>query len=352
MSFDWPDSMIVTSFPPFKPFSWLDNNHLQTIAYMLHRSHPSKNPTQRLVVKLDDGDHLVIHDNTPKKWITGDRIVVLLHGLCGSHRSLYMRRVSEKLRQSGFRTIRIDMRGTGDSELISRGHSHGAASGDLRKVVESVHALSPLSPMTLLGFSLGGNIVLRLAGQWGSAYPEYVDSAVAIAPPIDLVQCSANLRHWGNRLYDLFFCSKLRNTLLRRRRLVPGLMDNGLTKLPKRLVHFDDQFVAPVNGFRGARDYYQQASSAPLLQEIALPTIIVAAQDDPIVPARIFKQWVSSPSVEIVYTPKGGHLGYLGQTRGDPDSFWLDWRLVRWIRDHDELLSLRRLSAFPGTVQV
>jgi uncharacterized protein len=278
---------------------------------------------------------LVIHDNIPKNWITGDRIAILVHGLCGSHRSTYIRRACQKLRREGFRTIRVDQRGVGDAERLSRGHAHAAAVGDLEAVVNSVNELSPLSPLTLIGFSLGGNLVLNLVGRWGAAHPEYVDSAIAVAPPVDLLYCTGHLRQWGNRLYDAYFCSRLRTALERRRQLVPDLHDNGLVRLPGRLVHFDDQFVAPVAGFEGAREYYRAASSGPVLREIGIPTLIVAAEDDPLVPIEIFDQWVMSPLVDLLIARHGGHLGFIGPTRGDPDSYWLDWRLVRWIVEHD-----------------
>ncbi len=336
--------MFVADYPTFRPFWFLESPHLQTVASFFSPIKPAKNPTQRYVVRLPDNDRLVIHDNIPKKWITGDRIVILLHGLCGSHRSTYMRRVGEKLRRNGFRTIRVDMRGAGDSETISRGHAHAASSGDLEAVVHAVHSLSPLSPLTLLGFSLGANIVLKLCGSWSIHHPQYVDSAIAVSPPIDLIYCSGNMRQWGNRMYDLFFCTQLKVCLERRRRLVTGLYDNGLKKLPNRLVHLDDQFVAPVNGFAGARDYYEQASSGPQLRDIDLQTLIIAAQDDPLIPIKIFDHWVMSPQVDTIFVPRGGHLGFVGSTQGDPDSYWLDWRIVRWVTRHDAAMSDQRIA--------
>ncbi len=327
--------MFVTQYPPFRPHLLLGNPHLQTIASFFQSVDLSKSKTQRYVVRTDDDDVLVIHDNIPKKWITGDRIVILLHGLCGSHQSTHVVRTAEKLRRSGYRTIRMDMRGQGDSQYLSRGHGHGAASDDLAAVIRAVHSLSPLSYITLIGFSLGGNMVLKLCGRWGQQPPSYVDSAIAVSPPIDLIMCSGNLRQWGNRMYDYFFCSQLKKSLDRRRARVPGLYDNGLKNLPHRLVHLDDQFIAPVHGFDGARDYYAKASSAAQLRDISLSTLIVAAQDDPIVPYSMFQQWVMSTDVELITIKHGGHLGFVSSTPGDPDRHWLEWRLVRWISDFD-----------------
>lgn len=334
--------MFVTKYPPFRPFPYLSNGHVQTLLPFLHKTERARTPTQRYVVRLDDGDVLTIHDNIPQKWITGDRIVVLVHGMCGSHRSNYMRRTGEKLRRHGFRTIRVDLRGQGDSQLLSRGHSHAGATGDVECVIRAVLSLSPLSYITVIGYSLGGNMVLKMCGQWsGEPHPQ-VDSIIAIAPPIDLVHCSANLRQWGNRLYDLYFCRQIARNILFRRRHLPGLVDNGLLKMPNRLVHLDDQFIAPTSGFDGARDYYFQSSSAPVLRNISVSTLIVAAQDDPIVPFDMYRHWVMSPDIELLSFQYGGHLGFFGSSPGDPDRHWLEWRLVAWLDDFDQQQIKRR----------
>lgn len=404
--------MVLSSYPPFRPAPWLRNPHVQTVAAYLSRHRaPAVNSEQHLV-ELPDGDRIAIHDSPPANWITGDRIAILVHGLCGSSDSPYMRRTASKLLRTGVRVVRVDMRGWGASQYISRGHAHAGSSADLSCVVAAVQKLSPISKITLVGFSLGGNMVLHLAGQWGRGVvatanrdleiddsaqssiveqlsstaeqlesshhsgfraiegnrstidpahlevscspfrtgespeprvfpapqlepyidrPPEVDSVIAVSPPVDLAFASANLRHWGNRLYDWFFIDKLRKNLRERRARVPDLMDNRLENFPKRLVHFDDRFLAPVNGFSGARDYYTRASAAPLLAEISIPTLIVSSEDDPVVPARMFRDWRLSSSTELLLLKQGGHLGYLAGRPYDPDPYWLDWRLAQWI---------------------
>lgn len=284
---------------------------------------------------MRDGDQLVIHDDAGPDWITGDRVVVLVHGMCSSHAAPYVCRVAYKLVRAGLRTVRVDMRGCGAAKYLSRGHFHGAASNDIADVIQAVRQLSPLSKITVLGFSLGANAALRMAGVPDADLPAELDSILAIAPPIDIAWSSANLRQWGNRIYDHYFTWRLKAALRQRRRKVPGLMDNGLVRLPSRLVHLDDQFTAPVNGYSGAREYYRDASSAPLLVNVQIPTLIVSAQDDPVVPVAMFQRWPMSPAVELITPRHGGHLGFLGNNRGDPDRHWLDWRIVRWIRSLD-----------------
>ncbi len=328
--------MIVIKYPAFRPNRILSNSHAQTIGAFLFPGVTNKRPSVKHVVPLADGDNIAIHDDTPENWIAGDRICILVHGLCGFHGSPYMRRIAHKVNRSGVRTIRIDMRGFGDSTLISRGHVSAAHSRDIDDVVKFMHALSPLSKMTLVGFSLGAAILLKALGEWSHEHPRCVDSAIAVSPPIDLHYCVVNLSKFGNRIYDLYFMRRLRNQLKYRRRHVKGIIDNGLNPIPRRLIHFDDQFTAPVSGFSGAREYYRKASPAPLLRQVSVPTLIVAAKDDPIVPIEMFDQWPMSPEIEFVTPKHGGHLGFVGRPRVDPDRYWLDWRISQWISSIDD----------------
>ncbi len=331
--------VLTAEHKPFRPLALCRNPHVQTVGAFLFRGKMSDYRARKHVVSLFDGDRLVIHDDQPSSWITGDRIAILIPGLCGCHGSPYMRRVSDKLRRNGIRTIRADMRGFGDSELISRSHVYAGCSHDIRSIVDFVRALSPLSAISLVGFSLGGNIILKTLGEWGDAVPRGVDSAVAVSPPIDLLHSSWSLRRNGNRLYDYYFAAQLKECLSLRRRKVKNLVDNGMNPLPDRLLHFDDRFTAPVWGYSGARDYYEQCSAGPLLRDVRVPSIIVTSHDDPIVPVEMYDQYTMSPYIEMVTTRAGGHLGFLGRNPGDPDRYWLDWRICRWI---DMLESVRR----------
>ena len=325
----------VAEYPMLRPQWWGVNGHVQTLASFLLRGPTSTRIQQRHVVPLSDGDRIVIHDDQAKSWITGDRIAILVHGLCGSHNSPHVRRIAMRLRRQGIRTIRIDMRGFGDSALISRGHLNAGCSGDLMDVIDFVRELSPLSKFSLIGFSLGGNVVLKTLCEWADRHPKDVDSAIAVSPPIDLERCSMHLRSYGNRFYEYYFMSRLTKTLAHRRQKVLNLMDNGLNPLPDRLIHFDDQFTAPMNGYSGARDYYSQCSTVDRLKQIYVSTIIVATEDDPVVPREIYDTSTFSSEIDFVSLRHGGHLGFLGNHRRDPDWHWLDWRVCKWLSQLD-----------------
>jgi hypothetical protein len=287
-----------------------------------------------------DGDQLVVHDNCPRKWITGDRVAIIVHGLCGSHQSPPVQRTGVKLRRQGIRTIRVDLRGWGASTLVSRGHSHAGASHDLAAVVSAVSQWFPISKISLIGFSLGGNLLLKLLAEWGTAPPPNVDSAISVSPPIDLLRTTCHLRNWGNRWYDWYFTQRLAQQLRYRRKYRPGLIDIEPRRIPKRLIHFDDQITAPLHGFASATDYYRRSSAAPRLLEIKIPTLIVTSEDDPLVPIEMFHQWPRSSRIELVTTRCGGHLGFRGRNGCDPDPFWLEWRIAHWIADLDQATSL------------
>lgn len=328
--------MLTTDYPPFRPAGFLNGPHRQTLAAFMAPGLMSVYSAAPRVVQLADGDRLVVHDDKPKAWITGDRIVIMLHGLGGCHGSSYMRRTADRLRRAGIRVVRVDLRGCGTSKFISRGHMHAGCSHDLNDVVRFVLDLSPISKITLVGFSLGGNIVLKTVGDWGIDFPRNVDSTIAVGPPIDLAHSSWNLRQWGNRFYDYYYAMRIKNQVTERRYKVANLIDNGAV-LPNRLVHLDDQFVAPVSGFRGADQYYERCSSAPLLKNINVPTVILTAQDDPIVPFEMFSNFEKSSYVDLVSPKYGGHLGFVGRHPTDPDRHWMEWRISKWIAALDDV---------------
>ena len=323
--------LLVAEYPPFRPNPLLTTGMSQTIAALVMKGRQSEHTAVKHIVDLFDGDRLVIHDDQPDKWITGDRIAIQIHGLLSDHSSAYMVRVSDKLRRNGIRTIRVDLRGFGDSTLISRSHINGGCSPDLQSVIDFVHRLSPLSQISLVGFSIGGNIVLKTIGQWGSEFPRHVDSAIAVSPPIDLNYTMRNPRSLGNRVYESYMMTKLNRTLAYRRRHVAGLVDTGINPIPTRLLEFDDKFTAPIWGFKSAFDYYEKCSSARLLSDIKIPTIILTSRDDPVVPFDMLANTPVSNHVDLVSTRTGGHLGFLSRGIRDPDRYWMDWRISQWI---------------------
>lgn len=324
-------------FPDFIPHPLFRNSHLQTVLsiYVPTKFKPSSGDTRKIRTK--DDDTIVIRENTPANWKAGDRIVILNHGLCGSHSSQYVMRVSSKLIDRGFKTIRIDMRGFGDSQLVSRGHMHAGRSDDVESVLDDTRTRYPGSPITVIGFSLGANITLKLLCEYKDGQPVELDSAVAVSPPIDLLQCTLNLQKGLNRFYDRYFASLLSKAVWRRRKSGIELDDVPIQTLPKRLYDFDDKFTAPAAGFADAVDYYKQCSTHHLLDRISIPTLLLVANDDPIVPIQMYDDCNPSTFVKKLVAKGGGHLGFIAKKSIDPDRRWMDWRIVEWVCEIDSL---------------
>jgi hypothetical protein len=165
---------------------------------------------------------------------------------------------------------------------------HSGQSADLVAVLEHIARECPASPATLVGFSLSGNITLKLLGELGAASCGGLDSAIAVCPPIDLAICSRNIGQGANRIYDRHFVRNLTGAVRRLRRLRPDAPGTALSRRARTLADFDDLYTAPVSGFGSAQNYYHECSSKPLLAKIRWPTLILASEDDPLIPYRIF----------------------------------------------------------------
>jgi hypothetical protein len=225
----------------------------------------------------------------------------------------------------------MDLRGYGAGFPLARHPVHAGRSEDAAAALDYVIDLCPDSPVHLVGFSMGANIVLKLAGELGELAPANLASVMAVAPPIDLIECSRNMQRPVNRLYDRRFLKSLLRHIRLRNALVPGALARPLDPPPRRLVEFDNRFTAPLSGFADAEDYYTRASSGALLRHITVPTLILSAANDPIIPIKPFETASYSPTTKLLITPCGGHLGYVGRGGRDPDRRWLDWRVVEWI---------------------
>jgi predicted alpha/beta-fold hydrolase len=310
----------------FRPLPFIGNPHLQTLlAHVL--------PGPRLpaagwlgCVLLPDGDRLAMHDNAPPAWQAGDGIVILVHGLGGCHRSGYMLRLTRGFLERSLRVIRVDLRGVGAGETLARRTYHGGCSGDLGAVVLEVARQSPASPMALVGMSLGGNIVLKLAGEMADS-PHPVKAVAAVAPPIDMIRCAALLT--GRPFYDRYFVRHILKQVHRHRRYFP---ETVLPRFPRRMTlrQLDDLWTAPRWGFADATDYYRRASALPLSERIRVPALVLTARDDPFIAVEPFETLRQNSAIQVHIADCGGHLGFLGLD-GAGGIRWAERQVVDWI---------------------
>ena len=328
--------MISQHSANFRPFQLLANGHLQTLAgvYLPHADACAvETGATTHVVPLEDGDRIVLHENCPPDWTGTDPNVLLIHGLCGCHASSYMLRLMRRLVSRGVRVFRMDLRGCGAGEGLAQLPTHCRRTEDAAAALNFIARRCPQSSTRLVGFSLGGAITLNLLGDVGNTPEGNLEAAVAVCPPIDLIDVEARLKSWIGRPYNRFFAKNLWKQLVRQHRL----MGEELTRrLPKRLwwLHqYDQQITAPLGGFDSAEHYYREASPGRGLCAIRLPTLIIAAEDDPIIPIQPLHRSALADPVDVLVTRRGGHLGFLGRRNGDPDRRWLDWRIVDWLLD-------------------
>jgi len=318
------------SVPEFKPHPLLRGGHMQTLAgnYLPGRHFPYQAAQHH--VPLPDGDTIVLHDDQPDSWKTGDRVVLMMHGLAGCHQSPYMIRIAGKLNDVGARVFRMDHRDCGAGAGLAKKIYNAGRSDDALAALHKVIRLAPDSPVAIVGFSLSGNIVLKLLGEDPAALPQELDRAMAVNPPIDLTRSVKVLDEPLGRLYDKKFLQLLYQHINARKARFPD-EPIAFERKPRKLFEFDDQFTAPMSGYEGAADYYARCSSKQFIPSIQIPTFIVTAADDPLVPVDQF-QIVDLPSeVHLHIAPSGGHLGFLSGSHQDADRRWLDWRVVDWV---------------------
>lgn len=319
---------------PFEPFPFFEDPHHQTIISSF--LHIQFEPTsEQVLIPLPDGDKLSLEVTTPKEWQPTDLTVIMVHGLCGSHRSPYLVRLAKRLELEGIRSVRLNLRGCGSGKGLAKQMYHSGRSEDVFAAIKKLKADSMESPMALIGFSLGGNISLKLVGELHSLAKEFLIAVFAISPPVDLHSSVAMLGHPDNALYEDYFIGLMRADVHYRHR---KFKDLPRVKLPRKLkiYEFDQLYTAPYYGFRDAHDYYDKCSAIHFIPDISIPCKILLAQDDPIVSGSSLDHLTLPSHISVFKTKHGGHMGYLANPVEGQELHWLDSVLIDWIRELSE----------------
>jgi uncharacterized protein len=319
--------------PPFEPHPWLRGCHAQTIVARYWGGERKGLHAASHEVEMPDGDRLLILETVPAGWENPHPTAVLVHGLAGSADASYVVRVGQRLHRMGIRVVRVNLRGAGAGFGLARGIYHAGRSDDLREVVHWLDERSPGSPIGLIGFSLGANLVLKLAAEAAADPLRRLDCVLAANPPIDLAACAQLMLRPENRLYDWNFVRWLR---VMARRLHDRFPDLGPPRLEgvKTLYDFDDRYTAPRNGFGSADEYYRRCSLLTALARIRVPGLIVHAMDDPFVASEPLIRAEKPTDLTVELVSHGGHLGYLSHHPWQGDRRWLDARLAAWLKSH------------------
>ncbi|MCP4172040.1 MAG: alpha/beta fold hydrolase [Fuerstiella sp.] len=321
-----------SAIAPFEPAAGLSNGHLQTLFGAFRPARPSIAGTVQRKLCFPDGDFAVLHDDTPEKWSRGDQVVLLMHGLAGCHQSGYMARTAAKLLCRNVRVFRMDHRGCGAGEYLAENPYHAGRIRDLEAAIRMLERLCPSSLVSVAGFSLSGNLLLRYLGDDPAALPASLYRAVAICPPVDLKHCVEQLgtTRMGQR-YDWYFARRLVDQLADKPQWREDVPLARAKRPPRRIIEFDELYTAPASGFDSAEHYYAEASARPFIGNISVSTAILAAEDDPMVCSDPLKQLQLPSNVELCLTQHGGHLGFMGRKGIDADQRWMDWRVVDWL---------------------
>ncbi len=340
---------------PFLPPRWLRNGHAQTVVGNYRRRMGSvPSPVEELVVPVEGAHTLKQPDGTrvdvPESSVLclchwqprrHTRLtVVLVHGLEGSASSGYILGNTVRLWAAGSNVVRMNMRSCGGSDALSPTIYHSGRSEDVLAVVEALVALG-LERIALVGYSMGGNLVLRYAGEQSLLAPGQRNRAlravVGVSPLLDLAPSSAALHLPSNRFYERRFLRAMKRRLRWKAQLFPALYAaleaEGVYRRIRTLREFDGEIVARFGGFRDADDYYEQVRSSRFAAALDVPTLILHSADDPFIRTLPGTRdaLLGNPEVLYVETQHGGHCAFLSQPGGQDDGRWAEETIARWL---------------------
>jgi predicted alpha/beta-fold hydrolase len=320
---------------PFIPHPVLKNAHAQTIAGTLIR---------RRFKSIEERSEPRYFDTDPGARVLAqcawqnDResapSIIIAHGMEGSTESRYMLGTAEKALDAGFNAVRVNYRNCGGTEHLTPTLYHAGLTDDIRHIVSELVERDGLSEIHLVGFSLGGNIVLKLAGEYGSSIPAAIRGVVAVSASIDLASCADAIELRKNIIYNTRFVKSLRDRMRLKAKLFPERYDPSMLRGIRTIRQFDDAYVAPHCGFRDSADYYERASALRVIDRISVPTLIIHAKDDPIIPfAPLERHEVKANHQVAVLAPaQGGHVGFISGNAEGEERFWSEMKAVEFVK--------------------
>ena len=322
----------------FTPHPMFKGRHAQTLAgYFYPRRLNLRSQLRRdegRLFEVDSDVQLLAHCRwQPIEKRRKSPTLLLVHGLEGSSDSVYMLGTAAKAYKAGFNVLRLNLRTCGNTEHLTCKPYHSGMSHDLQAVINELINSDKLENIFLGGFSLGGNMSLKLAGEWSANTPKELRGVVAISPSIDLAASAKAIEHPSNQLYNRRFIKSLKKRVRRIQKLYPELYNFDRLNSIRSIRDFDSRFTAVYGGFKDVDDYYARASALSLIKEIHVPTLIIQAQDDPFIPFESFRHpsIAENPFVLMLTSSHGGHVGFISAAQNE-DRFWAENRLVEFCR--------------------
>jgi uncharacterized protein len=314
------------------PRRGLRGGHLQTLASFFLPRRIAPPTAEKRLIEVEPGVQVLCHCHwQPDR--ANALTVIIVHGLEGSSESQYMLGIAAKGTAVGMNVVRMNQRNCGGTDALSPTLYHSGRSQDIAAVAQNLIHQDRISRFALAGFSMGGNLVLKLAGEWGRESPSQFRAVAAVCPSVNLAASADALHLPGNRLYEYYFMWQLRRRLKMKARLFPQVFDTSRMQSVTSLRDFDDKVTAHYCGFEGASDYYERSAAANVVDRIAVPTLILHAANDPFI--RILPETrqkiLSNPNITFVETDDGGHCSFLAEPDGD-DGRWAEREVVEFLR--------------------
>ncbi|MGB2713763.1 MAG: alpha/beta fold hydrolase [Vicinamibacterales bacterium] len=272
----------------------------------------------------------------------GHPLLLALHGLEGSSSAHYMRGLADKSFAAGFNVVLLNQRNCGGTEAMCAGLYHSGLTDDADVVLRELSDRDGIQSAVVAGYSLGGNLALKLAGDYGDTPPAVLNGVCAVSPVLELSRCVHSLERRPNIIYQWNFVRGLKARMRRKHQCEPGRYPVERLGEVRSVRGFDEIYTAPHFGFRDAEDYYHRASAMRVVDRIRVPALVISAADDPFVPVEIFRNsaLTRNPNIHLVVTEHGGHCGFVEQASEGYDGYWAEHRIVQFAREVTAVPSL------------
>ena len=319
-------------FDDFVPHERLRNGHAMTVwAWARPRKFPSLPAPESRVFDVAADARVLAYCHWQRARTNAPTLIVL-HGLEGSSDAHYVLGVADKAWARGFNVVRLNQRNCGGTEHLCATLYHSGLSEDVDVVTRTL-AAEGRGAIVIAGYSLGGNLALKLAGDHGSAPPAWLRGVAAVSPVMDLPRCVDALEKPSNAIYQWNFVRNLKARMRRKIAAFPDRFSSEPLGRIRTVRDFDEAYTAPFFGFRDAADYYYRAASLRVVDHIRVPTLIISAKDDPFVPAASFanQALTQNRAITLRVTPHGGHCAFVSARNGIHDGYWAEWAIVEFL---------------------
>jgi predicted alpha/beta-fold hydrolase len=322
---------MASDFEKFQPHGLLKNGHAMTIASAFVRRRFDLPSAEDRLFQVDPESRILgrCHWQPGKKRTAP--VIAILHGLEGSSESNYVCGIAEKAFRRGFHAVRLNQRNCGGTELLTPTLYNSGMSGDYRAVLEELANGDGFERVFFAGYSMGGNLVTKMAGEFGDAVPEALGGVCVVCPAMDLGACADALERRDNFFYQRHFVKGLMGRYARKAELFPKRYPRNGFGVVRSVREFDNKITAPQFGYRDAQDYYDAVGAKKVVAQVRVPMLMITAQDDPFVPYELFLRANpgQNPAIRFLTPEHGGHCGFISNHSG-AERFWAEQRIVEF----------------------